>query len=197
MKEGLCSCCWEQQGTSTPAMHVFACPDFGMNRLSTMCVGVLAHKDRSTLHCAVQQTPSMPSPIKRECWVCLMRASCVHSSIQSFTHSFVQSRCVLTLGQLHTALSSFLYEVLFWQSTHQQHTKCCRAIISETTLFFVLLVHTSMILSLHQQWSFHERWYFSVHKPTRSVYLPPDTGHNFAILPNSVWSVSAAGGRKA
>ena len=33
----------QQHRTSTPAMHVFACPNVGMNRLSSKRVGVPAH----------------------------------------------------------------------------------------------------------------------------------------------------------
>ncbi len=51
IKEGLCSCCHsglQQQGTST--MHIFACPDFGMNRLSLKHVGALAQKAEVSNH---------------------------------------------------------------------------------------------------------------------------------------------------
>lgn len=68
-------------------------------------------------------------------FVCLFVCSVTQSSIHSCIHSFVQSRCVFPQVQVHTGLSSFLYEVLFWQSAHQQRTKCCQAIISITTHF--------------------------------------------------------------
>jgi hypothetical protein len=75
-------------------------------------------------------------------FVCLFVCSVTQSSIHSCIHSFVQSRCVFPQVQVHTGLSSFLYEVLFWQSAHQQRTKCCQAIISITT-------HFSCVCSLH------------------------------------------------
>ncbi len=76
-------------------------------------------------------------------FVRLFSHAVIHSFLHSFirsvgpsvSHSFVQSRCVFPQVQVHTGLSSFLYEVLFWQSAHQQRTKCCQAIISVTTHF--------------------------------------------------------------